>query len=439
MILSPDLMGRIAADPDLTRDFETLCSFGGRLTGTESERLALDFVAERGARASGVSCQTLPVNYGGWRALRAELRLVDGSRAACHPLVRSVATPSEGLTAEVVDLGRGTPEEFASHWAEIAGRFVLVRHELMFAAGTIHRRRKYEMSREAGAVGFLIAGPLPGGLVAGSSGRDAGADGIPAAGIAPETAARLARTGSGWARVTLLLDTEEHDAETRTLLFDIPGREEEWVVLSAHVDGHDLSESAIDNASGVAAALAVVRALAPQVADWRRGLRLAFFSAEEWSLTGSARYVAQLNERERTSIALNINLDSVAGGTRLAAMTSGFASLEPFLLSVADANGHSLRCVRPLMTNSDHANFALAGIPAFRVVAGYDDPAALVRLVLTAADTRDKVYRAELAAAAQLAACLTAAAGQADRLTVGNWRARSDWLPTTDFRRTSPS
>jgi aminopeptidase YwaD len=438
MILSPDLMGRIAADPDLTRDFETLCSFGGRLAGTESERLAMDFVGERGARASGVSCQTLPVNYGGWRALRSELRLADGSRAACHPLVRSVATPSKGLTAEVVDLGRGTAEEFAAHWAEIAGRFVLVRHELMFAAGTIHRRRKYNMAREAGAVGFLIAGPLPGGLVAGSSGRDPGADGIPAAGLAPETAERLARTGSGWARATLLLDTEEQDAETRTLLFDMPGREEEWVVLSAHVDGHDLGESAIDNASGVAAALAVVRALAPQVAGWRRGLRLAFFSAEEWALTGSARYVAQLSERERSSIALNINLDSVAGGTRLAALTSGFAALEPFLLSVADANGHSLRCVRPLMTNSDHANFALAGIPAFRVVAGYDDPAALVRLVLTAADMRDKVARAELEAAAQLAACLTAAACQVDRLTAGNWRP-TDGLATTDFPRASAS
>jgi hypothetical protein len=59
------------------------------------------------------------------------------------------------------------------------------------------------------------------------------------------------------------------------------------------------------------------------------------------------------------------------------------------------------------------------------MVAGYDDPSALVRLVLTAADTRDKVARAELAAAAQLAACLTAAACQADRLTVGNWRARA--------------
>src|ERR1700737_5528868 len=119
MILSPDPMGRIGAEPDLTRDFETLWWFGGRLAGTESERLAMDFGGERGARASGVSCQTLPVNYGGWRALRAELRLADGSRAACHPLVRSVATPSEGLTAVGVDPGRDNTEEFAAHRAEI--------------------------------------------------------------------------------------------------------------------------------------------------------------------------------------------------------------------------------------------------------------------------------------------------------------------------------
>src|SRR5260370_11818939 len=155
MILSSDLMGRIAADRDLTRDFERLCSFGGRLAGTESERLAMDFVGEGGARASGVSCQILPVNYGGWRALRAELRLTDGSRSACHPLVRSVATPSGGLTAEVVDLGRGTPEEFAAHRAEIAGRFVLVRHELMFAPGTIPRRPKSHLAPQPTPVASL--------------------------------------------------------------------------------------------------------------------------------------------------------------------------------------------------------------------------------------------------------------------------------------------
>ncbi|HKU94090.1 MAG TPA: M28 family peptidase, partial [Vineibacter sp.] len=304
------------------------------------------------------------------------------------------------------------------HRGEIAGRIVLVRHELMFVAGTIHRRRKYDMAREAGAVGFLIAGPLPRGLVAGSSGRDENGDGIPGIGITPETAARLARTASGWPRVTLFLDTHEEPAQTQTLLFDIPGRSDEWIVLSAHVDGHDVSESAMDNATGVAAALAATRALAPQVATWRRGIRLAFFSVEEWALTGSAQYVAGLDDGARRKIALNVNLDSVAGSPRLTALTSGFASLEPFLLGVAEANGHGLRCVRPLMMNSDHGNFALAGIPALRLVAGYDDPAAQLRLVLTPADTRDKVAEAELRAAAQLTACITAAACQTDAV----WR-----------------
>jgi ribonuclease PH len=42
---------------------------------------------------------------------------------------------------------------------------------------------------------------------------------------------------------------------------------------------------------------------------------------------GSARDVAQLSECERSNIALNIDLDSVAGGSRLATLTSGFAAL----------------------------------------------------------------------------------------------------------------
>lgn len=430
MTLRDDIRARIAADGDLWRDFEALCDFGGRLSGTESERQALAFVRERGADASGVRARSLPVPYGGWRAREAHLALDDGSTAPCHPLVRSVATPPGGLAAEVVDLGRGTPEEFAAHRNDLPGRVALVRHELMFAAGTIHRRRKYLLAREAGAVGFLIAGPVAGAGVAGSSGRD-GPDGIPAAGIAPETAARLARSRAGWPRVTLTIRTEEAPAETQTLLFDIPGRTDGWVVLSAHVDGHDLAESAIDNASGVAAALAVTRAVAGHIGPLRRGLRLAFFSVEEWALTGSAQYVAGLGQAERDAIALNVNLDSVAGSRHLTAMTSGFAALEPFLLDVAAANGHALRCVRPLMMNSDHGNFAMAGIPAFRLVAGYDDPGANQRFVLTSSDTRDKVARPELAAAAELAAALILAACDASDVAVRNWRNDAQPAPAT--------
>jgi hypothetical protein len=421
MTLSDELRGRIAADQELWRDFETLCDFGGRLSGTQSEARALDFVRRRGEQASGVTCRAVAVPYGGWQARAARLQLPDGAIAPCHPLVRSLATPAGGLSAEVVDLGRGTPEEFAAHADELHGRIALVRHELMFAAGTVHRRRKYELARHAGAVAFLIAGPVPGASIAGSTGRD-GVDGIPAAGITPETAARVARTHAGWARVTLSIDTAEQPAQTQTLLFDLPGRTGQWVVLSAHVDGHDLAESAMDNATGVAAALAVTRALAPLAGTFRRGIRLALFSVEEWGLTGSAQYVQNLSEAERATIALNVNLDSVAGSPRLAAMTSGFAGLEPFLLAVAAAHGQALRCVRPLMMNSDHGNFAMAGIPAFRLVAGYDDPNANLRFVLTPADTRDKVARSELCAAAQLGAAVVAAACQADDAEALAWR-----------------
>src|SRR5277367_1473503 len=251
MHLPPDVFAQIAADRAMAEEFTALCDFGGRLAGTDSERQAMEYVASRGTLASGAPCTPIPVSYGGWRAAKAELRLSDGTLVPCHPLVRSMPTPPGGLTAEVIDLGRGTPEEFEAHRKEIAGRIVLVQHELMFVAGTIHRRRKYNMALEAGAVGFLIAGPTTGELVAGSSGRNEGDAGIPAVGIAPETAVRLARTASGWSRATMTIEAKEYEAQTSTQLFDIRGQTDEVVVVSAHVDGHDLNESAMDNASGV--------------------------------------------------------------------------------------------------------------------------------------------------------------------------------------------
>jgi hypothetical protein len=416
-----DLAARVAADKEIWPDFLAICDFGGRFAGTESEVQAFAFIEQRAEAATSVKGRSIPVPYAGWRAKKTSLRLPDGTLAPCHALVRSINTPPGGLTAEVVDLGRGTPEEFVAHAGDLKGRIALVRHELMFAAGTIHRRRKYQAAREAGAVGFLIAGPLPGQLVAGSSGRQDKA-GIPAAGITPETAAMLRRTARGWPTATLTIDTEERPDESRTLLFDMPGRSDEWVVLSAHVDGHDGGESAMDNASGVAAVLAVARALAPHVSSFRRGIRLAFFSVEEWALTGSAQYVQSLTAAERQRIALNVNLDSVAGSPNLAALTSGFAGLEPFLLRVADASNIALRMVRPLMQNSDHANFALAGIPAMRLVAGYDDPRANLRYVLTPADTRDKVAADELMRSAALATAIIASACNEDSPVVAGWR-----------------
>jgi aminopeptidase YwaD len=193
-------------------------------------------------------------------------------------------------------------------------------------------------------------------------------------------------------------------------------------VLSAHLDGHVLAESALDNATGVAAALAVARALAPHVALCRRGLRLAFFSAEEWALTGSRVWLEGLAPQEHAAIALNVNLDSVAGSTRLTALTSEFQALPGFVRQAVSAAGGSIGIHPVLMSNSDHANFAAKGIPALRLVAGFDEPASQLRHVLTAADTRDKVAPAELYTAAHVAAAVTWAALTADEAEIAALR-----------------
>src|SRR6185295_16770710 len=120
----------------------------------------------------------------------------------------------------------------------------------------------------------------------------------------------------------------DHDSTTEVLILDLPGRSDHWVVLSAHVDGHDLAESALDNASGVAVALAVTRALAPHVKDCERGLRLCLFSAEEWALAGSKQYLDRMDPAARDKMEMNINLDTVAGDDLLTALTSDFPALD---------------------------------------------------------------------------------------------------------------
>ena len=94
--------------------------------------------------------------YAGWRLHEARLTLAEGSiPLACNPLLGSQSTPAGGTSAEVLDLGRGTLDEFAARAEEIPGRFVLVRHEYPFSAEHVHRRRKYGWAMERGAAGFL--------------------------------------------------------------------------------------------------------------------------------------------------------------------------------------------------------------------------------------------------------------------------------------------
>ena len=389
-------------DPLMWADFQALCDLGGRLAGSASEAAALAFARQRLAAVPDANVREDAVDHPGWRCRTAQLtEATTGISFPCAPLLGTAS--AAGLVAEVLDLGLGRPADFERHASGIRGRIVMVRHEYPFATGHVHRRVKLGLALEMGAAGFLIAHPEAGiGPVSGSSGRNGGA-GIPALGIGAETADALRRSPDGTLpNARMVIDGDDHPARTSMLIADLPGQGPDWVVVSAHIDGHPLGESAIDNATGVAVALSLARQLAPQVSGCPRGLRICLFSAEEWGLVGSRLWLERMDAAARRSMVMNINLDSVGGASGLTALTSGFERLDAWVREIAIRATHL-----PLMTNSDHANFAAHGIPALRLIAGFNAPDSNLRLVLTAADTRDKVRPDELDQALRLATTLT--------------------------------
>lgn len=113
-----------------------------------------------------------------------------------------------------------------------------------------------------------------------------------------------------------------------------------------------------------------------------------------------------LSEKERRQIALVINLDSIVGGSKLTALTSGFEELASFVAAASAIGGTPIDTYLPMMANSDHFNFARHGIPALRLVSGFNEPTSRLRYLLTAADTLDKITPEKLATAASTSATM---------------------------------
>ena len=401
------LFNRLGAMPALESDFAALTATGGRLVGSRSEAAARQWLVRRLNAIQGIRFDTFRFPFTAWASLESSLELFDAGSARnypCHPLYWSGETPVGGLEAGLVDIGRGTEEEFRAHAAAIPGNLVIVRHEYPFSDRTIHRRVKYKRAREGAAAGFVIVNHLPGnGLVTGSCGEDSPKN-IPAIGVSYETGARLSAAQN--ARARLRITTRRQPAIGVNLIAEVPGQTDEWVVVCAHYDGHDVAQSALDNATGVVSAMTVFENFCPLIANLRRGLRLILFTAEESGLLGSKLYVQSLTDAERNRIAVVLNLDTLAGSPRFSCLTSGFPELEGFVAETGRRAGLEFRSYPTLLRNSDHFNFAQAGIPALRLVAGFDEPEGGARLILTEADRSNLVQRDELKLGTQVAGAL---------------------------------
>jgi Zn-dependent M28 family amino/carboxypeptidase len=155
----------------------------------------------------------------------------------------------------------------------------------------------------------------------------------------------------------------------------------EAVVYTAHHDhlgmkmdakpGEDaIYNGALDNASGVAAMLAIARALAALPKAPRRSVYFASVTAEEQGLLGS-EYLAKHPPLPPGEIAANINIDGVSifGRTKdLTMIGLGKSSLDPIVISLAKMQGRTVKPDqfpdRGFFYRSDQFNLARVGVPA---------------------------------------------------------------------------
>ncbi len=165
----------------------------------------------------------------------------------------------------------------------------------------------------------------------------------------------------GVRRVKLSVQQKEWEGRSRNVIAELPGKRDEWIVLSAHYDTTALSHGSYDNMSGCVGILGVLDALKDRELNY--GLRLLFCGSEERGLLGSKAYVRD-HEGELEKIALNVNLDMI--GTWLGKFIAR-VSAEEKLAGYIGYTGAELGFpveARIGVYSSDSTPFADKGVPA---------------------------------------------------------------------------
>ena len=201
--------------------------------------------------------------------------------------------------------------------------------------------------------------------------------GIPVLGISSALGSELARGGSVRVRIDVAAVTTR--ARSQNVIADLPGRRAGAVLLGAHLDSVAVGPGMNDNASGSVLVLEVARQARRLGFRPARGLRFAFWGAEELGLVGSTAYARSLGARIRQELSAVLNFDMVAspnfgrfvydgeaeppGSTRIEDHFQAYFSEEGLAVEEVSLGG-----------SSDHAPFARAGVPVGGLFTGADAP-----------------------------------------------------------------
>ncbi len=191
------------------------------------------------------------------------------------------------------------------------------------------------------------------------------------------------------AKLSVSFKSRVDTSSSENVVAMIPGSErpDEAIVYTAHWDhlgkdeslqGDQVYNGAIDNATGVAGIIEIAEAFAKQDPAPKRSVVFTAVTLEESGLLGAQYFVAH-SPFALDKIAANINLDAlpVDGPTRnVTVIGLGQSELDGYIEEVAKAQGRIVggdeEPEKGFFFRSDHVNFARAGIPALYASGGLD-------------------------------------------------------------------
>ena len=361
---------------------------GNRASGTPGFDRSADYVADR-LNAAGYHVRLEGFEFPYFEERSPPILLHDSggaSTAVSSEALRTLANSGAGsVTAGLRSIDFDVPSWPAASTSGCEpsdfegfepGAIALIRR------GTCPFQTKVQNAEAAGAVGVIVVNVgAPMEVFAGRLARPAR---VPVVGVSSEAGGLLdnrARADPGLT-VHLAVDAETGIRSTQNVLADASAVEPtETLVVGGHLDSVAEGPGINDNGSGSAAVLEAAIRLAAIPVQSGKGVRFAFWGAEERGLLGSRHHLQALPEDERRRIVLYFNLDMV-GSPNFGRFVQGSTSsgdgpagaARNALLDHFRAKGLTVEerwgSDRPRSFGSDDASFARMGIPTLGLYTG---------------------------------------------------------------------
>jgi carboxypeptidase Q len=276
--------------------------FGPRLSGSEGLERAIDWMMVQMKADSLDHVRGERVMVPHWVRGNESIELLS-PRVTELPMLGlggSIATPPEGITAEVLVVG--SFEELTQRAAEAKGRIVLFDVPFTTYGQTVRYRTTGAIAAaRAGAVASLIRSVASASLRTPHTGMmeyDTTVTRIPHAAITVEDAQMLRRMQDRGEKIVVRIKMEAQtlpDAQSRNVIAELRGHEkpDEIVVMGGHIDSWDVGTGAVDDAGGVVAAWDAIRLMKKLGLQPRRTIRVVGWTNEENGLRGGSAYREQ--------------------------------------------------------------------------------------------------------------------------------------------------